>query len=159
MLPVKPPRGMDHAECLYLDSRLSGLYRTVFKSMADIERLRASSGLSSPSTPAWATVKHFRQGPGAAWGIAAESLALVLYYLASEEHLSGDEVEKYRAAAQYTHSWLHDDNFDGSNETWHADPVDGEEDWQGNPATAPVVHNAVRVAYDLEVSRRAGGTS
>ncbi|VDB85041.1 unnamed protein product [Peniophora sp. CBMAI 1063] len=149
-LPVKPPRGMDHADCVYLSSTLFAHFREVFKTQADIDRLRASSSLWSPATPHWATVEHFRRGVYANWGIAAEALALLLYHFAFDKHMSGKEVEKYRDAVKYTHSWLNDDNFQDSNEIWHQS---ADDDWEGNPATAIVVTRAVQLAYDLEKSR------
>lgn len=149
---------------LFIYEHLAFTANKIFKSYADVKRLRDASGLRSRSTPTWATARDFARLIFATWGTAAEALALTLYHLAAEEGFSGHDIEHYRDIAEYTwrsvtspssssltqksySSSYHDD----SKSRWHKD----DDSYEGNPATAKVVFRAVNLARDIAYRRAA----
>ncbi|VDB87289.1 unnamed protein product [Peniophora sp. CBMAI 1063] len=135
-----------HADYIMDNLRVSDTCRALFTGDDVVRRLRDSSGLRSSSTPSDATWKEYRQYTHSCWGTAPEAVALTLYYMASEQGVSGKEIDRLRDAVEYV--W--DSLAERPGQSWHQDR-DGE--WEGNPATAPVVFRAVNLAYDVHYQR------
>ncbi|VDC00083.1 unnamed protein product [Peniophora sp. CBMAI 1063] len=135
---------------LLIASHIAHTARKIFNSYGDLKRLRESSRVRTRCTPRWATYRHFRLGIEACWGVAAEALALILYYLAVEEKMSGDDIDRYRDVAEYT--WYRNAEEEDI-DTWHR----GDESYEGNPATAPVVFRVLRLAYEIGDRRASVG--
>ncbi|VDC00041.1 unnamed protein product [Peniophora sp. CBMAI 1063] len=141
---------------VHISFHLSRTAQQIFKSYADLKRLRESSGLRTRTTPHWATYRDFSRGVHATWGTGAEALALVLFYLADTEKLSAAAIDRYRDAAEYFWRKVNEGDVDDPDDLmWHKEG----DHYVGNPATAPVVFRALNLAYDIEERRKATGES
>ncbi|KZV60561.1 hypothetical protein PENSPDRAFT_671581 [Peniophora sp. CONT] len=133
------------------DLRMVGLQakivcRELFTGPDVLRRLRETSGLRTKHTPDWADWHEFRSFEHSIWGAAGEAVALTLYHLAADEGMSGDEIERVREGVE-----LYCDNKgDEPGERWRSD---GEGGFEGNPATAPIVFRAVKLAHKLSDER------
>ncbi|VDB87209.1 unnamed protein product [Peniophora sp. CBMAI 1063] len=134
----------EYFESLELELELQDKARAAFRERSDWVCLRSEAGWVVRSTPACATHEDFRRGHMAHSGVAAEALALVFYYMAAVEHLSGDEIERYWRAVDYYFEKRQDDPYDEG--LWHND----EGEWRGNPATSQVVCLAINRAHQLD---------
>ncbi|KZV61679.1 hypothetical protein PENSPDRAFT_693186 [Peniophora sp. CONT] len=138
------------------DLRMVGLQanvvcRELFTGPDVLKRLRETSGLRTKHTPDWADWREFQSFTTSIWGAAGEAVALTLYHLAADEGMSGDEIERVREGVE-----LYCNNKgDEPGERWRSDGAGG---YEGNPATAPIVFRAVKLAHKLsdERAQRAG---
>ena len=88
-------------EQMVLDSDLRAECKLLFKSTASLSDLRAKCPLGKHDTPPWADCDELAQYTWTRSGAGAEALAMTLWHLAAEKGVSGDEIDRYRDAAQF----------------------------------------------------------
>ncbi|KZV75986.1 hypothetical protein PENSPDRAFT_680706 [Peniophora sp. CONT] len=142
--PQEPLSVDDGHDCWIVHSELLAKAQEIFKTSSNLAALRRSSGWRVRSTPDWATHREFAYGHTAMHGIAAEALALVFFHMSTYEHVSGDEIERRWDALDLWFERVMEDTYDQG--LWHYD----EDAWRGNPATAPVIYEAVKYAHALD---------